>query len=128
MPNAPHSMRCATVGSESRTITPPDVTAQKGQVPLVCLTAYTTPVAKLVDQHCDVVLVGDIVGMVLHGLPSTLGVTLDMMVLHGKAVRRGLKRALLVVDLPFGAYEEGPEQAFRSAARLMTETGCAAVK
>ncbi|MDW6024767.1 3-methyl-2-oxobutanoate hydroxymethyltransferase [Mesorhizobium sp. BAC0120] len=113
---------------DTRTITPPDVVARKGGTPLVCLTAYTTPQAKLVDRHCDIVLVGDSVGMVLHGLPSTLGVTLDMMVMHGKAVRRGLERALMVVDMPFGSYEEDPEQAFRNAARLMAETGCAAVK
>ena len=84
--------------------------------------------ARLVDRHCDIVLVGDSVGMVLHGLPSTLQVTLDMMILHGKAVRRGVERALLVVDMPFGTYEESPAQAFRNAARLMRETGCAAVK
>lgn len=101
---------------------------RKGQTPLVCLTAYTTPIARLVDRHCDIVLVGDSVGMVLHGLSSTLGVTLDMMIMHGQAVRRGLVRALMVVDLPFGSYEESPEQAFRNAARLMAETGCAAVK
>ncbi|TIL70313.1 MAG: 3-methyl-2-oxobutanoate hydroxymethyltransferase, partial [Mesorhizobium sp.] len=95
---------------------------------LVCLTAYTTPVAKLVDDHCDVVLVGDSVGMVLHGMPSTLGVTLEMMILHGKAVRRGLQSALMVVDMPFGSYEESPAQAFRNAALVMTETGAAAVK
>jgi 3-methyl-2-oxobutanoate hydroxymethyltransferase len=109
-------------------ITLPDVVARKGSTPLVCLTAYTTPMAKLVDRHCDIVLVGDSVGMVLHGLPSTLGVTLDMMIMHGKAVRGGLQRALMVVDMPFGSYEEGPEQAFRNAARLMAETRCAAVK
>ncbi|ESY63785.1 3-methyl-2-oxobutanoate hydroxymethyltransferase [Mesorhizobium sp. LNHC252B00] len=97
-------------------------------MPLVCLTAYTTPVARLVDPHCDVVLVGDSVGMVLHGLPSTLGVTLEMMITHGQAVRRGIKQALMVVDLPFGSYEESPEQAFRNAARVMSETGCTAVK
>jgi 3-methyl-2-oxobutanoate hydroxymethyltransferase len=112
----------------SRTLTPPDIAARKGGTPLVCLTAYTTPVARLVDPHCDVVLVGDSVGMVLHGLPSTLGVTLEMMIMHGKAVRRGLERALMVVDMPFGSYEEGPEQAFRNAARVMAETGCGAVK
>ena len=109
-------------------MTPPDVVVRKGNTPLVCLTAYTTPMAKLVDRHCDIVLVGDSVGMVLHGLPSTLGVSLDMMIMHGKAVRRGLERALMVVDMPFGSYEEGPEQAFRNAARLLAETGCAAVK
>ncbi|ANT54364.1 MULTISPECIES: 3-methyl-2-oxobutanoate hydroxymethyltransferase [Mesorhizobium] len=113
---------------DTKAITPPDIRFRKGQAPLVCLTAYTAPIAKLVDRHCDIVLVGDSVGMVLHGLSSTLGVTLDMMIMHGQAVRRGLKRALLVVDLPFGSYEEGPEQAFRNAARLMGEAGCAAVK
>ncbi|MCO5066811.1 MAG: 3-methyl-2-oxobutanoate hydroxymethyltransferase [Rhizobiaceae bacterium] len=108
--------------------TPPQVAKMKGGAPLVCLTAYTTPMAKIVDAHCDVVLVGDSVGMVLHGLPSTLGVTLDMMIMHGRAVRRGVERALMVVDMPFGSYEESPEQAFRNAARLMAETGSAAVK
>ncbi|MGX9182143.1 3-methyl-2-oxobutanoate hydroxymethyltransferase [Mesorhizobium sp. BHbdii] len=113
---------------QTRALTPPDIAARKGKAPLVCLTAYTTPIARLVDPHCDVVLMGDSVGMVLHGLPSTLGVTLDMMIMHGKAVRRGLERALMVVDMPFGSYEESPEQAFRNAARVMAETGCAAVK
>jgi len=134
MPNAIAEKGVAREGGamsaagEKKAITPPDVVSRKGQVPLVCLTAYTAPMARLVDAHCDIVLVGDSVGMVLHGLPSTLGVTLDMMVLHGQAVRRGIERALMVVDMPFGSYEEGPEQAFRNAARLMTETGCAAVK
>lgn len=113
---------------DTKAITPPDIRSRKGGTPLVCLTAYTTPVARLVDPHCDVVLVGDSVGMVLHGLPSTLGVTLEMMIMHGKAVRRGLERPLMIVDMPFGSYEESPEQAFRNAARLMAETGCAAVK
>ncbi|MFT0891823.1 3-methyl-2-oxobutanoate hydroxymethyltransferase [Pseudochelatococcus sp. G4_1912] len=112
----------------SKCLTPPDISARKGGTPIACLTAYTTPVARMVDAHCDVVLVGDSVGMVLHGLPSTLGVTLDMMIMHAKAVRRGVERALLVVDMPFGSYEEGPEQAFRNAARVMAETECAAVK
>ncbi|PWJ87584.1 ketopantoate hydroxymethyltransferase [Mesorhizobium loti] len=111
-----------------KAITPPNIRARKGSTPLVCLTAYTTPVARLVDGHCDIVLVGDSVGMVLHGLPSTLSVTLDMMIMHAKAVRRGMERALLVVDMPFGSYEESLEQAFRNSARLMAETGCAAVK
>ncbi|RWJ05758.1 3-methyl-2-oxobutanoate hydroxymethyltransferase [Mesorhizobium sp.] len=113
---------------QTRALTPPDIAARKGKTPLVCLTAYTTPIARLVDPHCDVVLVGDSAGMVLHGLPLTLGVTLEMMIMHGKAVRRGLERALMVVDMPFGSYEEGPDQAFRNAARMMAETGCAAVK
>lgn len=116
----------ATGGIEALTVV--DVGARKGKEPLVCLTAYTTPIARLVDPHCDVVLVGDSVGMVLHGLPSTLGVNLEMMIMHGRAVRRGLERPLMVVDMPFGSYEESPEQAFRSAARVMAQTGCAAVK
>lgn len=109
-------------------LTPADIRARKGGEPVVCLTAYTTPVAQLVDRHCDLVLVGDSVGMVLHGLESTLGVTMEMMILHGQAVGRGLKHACMVVDLPFGSFEESPEQAFRNAARLMAETGCQAVK
>lgn len=114
--------------ADTRAVTPPDICLRKGQTPLVCLTAYTTPVARLVDPDCDIVLVGDSVGMVLHGLPSTLGVTLEMMIMHGQAVRRGLEQALMVVDMPFGSYEESPEQAFRNAARVMAETGSAAVK
>lgn len=109
-------------------MTPSQFMAAKGGAPLVCLTAYTTPVAKIVDEVCDLVLVGDSVGMVLHGMDSTLGVTMDMMVMHGQAVARGLSRSLMVVDMPFGSYEEGPQQAFRNAARLMRETGAAAVK
>lgn len=105
-----------------------DIRARKGQIPIVSLTAYTTPMARLMDAHCDFVLVGDSVGMVLHGLPSTLGVTMEMMILHGRAVARGLSRAMLVIDMPFGSYEESPAQAFRNAARLMAETGAAAVK
>lgn len=94
----------------------------------VCLTAYTALVARLVDAHADVILVGDSVGMVLYGLPSTLQVTMDMMVAHGAAVVRSTSKALVVVDMPFGSYQESPEQAFRNAARLMAETGCGAVK
>ena len=73
--------------SPLRPVLPPDIRARKGGVPLVVLTAYSTPVARLVDPHCDVVLVGDSVGMVIHGLPSTLGVTLEMMILHGQIGR-----------------------------------------
>lgn len=113
---------------EKRSILPPDIRARKGQTPLVVLTAYTTPMARLVDAHCDMALVGDSVGMVLHGLPSTLGVTMEMMILHGRAVVRGLSRAMAIIDMPFGSYEESPEQAFRNAARLMVETGAPAVK
>ncbi|MBK1634307.1 3-methyl-2-oxobutanoate hydroxymethyltransferase [Rhodovulum adriaticum] len=117
-----------SANARQRQLTAVDVQARKGGAPLVCLTAYTTPVARLADAECDVVLVGDSVGMVLHGLPSTLGVTMDMMILHGQAVARGLDRALMVIDMPFGSYEESPEQAFRNAARLMRETGAGAVK
>ncbi|MBR9893940.1 3-methyl-2-oxobutanoate hydroxymethyltransferase [bacterium] len=107
---------------------PADIRARKGGAPLVSLTAYTTPMAQMMDAHCDFVLVGDSVGMVLHGLESTLGVTMEMMILHAQAVKRGLSRAMMVVDMPFGSYEEGPQQAFRNAARLMAETGAGAVK
>ena len=117
-----------SVTGENRRITPASVRARKGQAPLVVLTAYTTPIARLVDPHCDIVLVGDSVAMVLHGHDTTLGATMEMMILHGQAVARGLSRALLVIDMPFGSYEEGPEQAFRNAARIMRETGAAAVK
>lgn len=111
-----------------RAVLPPDIKARKGGVPLVVLTAYTTPMARLVDAHCDIALVGDSVGMVLHGMPSTLGVTLEMMILHGRAVVRGLGKAMAVIDMPFGSYEESPAQAYRNAARLMAETGAPAVK
>ncbi|MBT8170774.1 3-methyl-2-oxobutanoate hydroxymethyltransferase [Phaeobacter gallaeciensis] len=105
-----------------------DIRARKGGQPLVSLTAYTTPMAQVMDPHCDFVLVGDSVGMVLHGLTSTLGVTMEMMILHGQAVARGLNGAMMVIDMPFASYEEGPAQAFRNAARLMAETGAGAVK
>ncbi len=114
--------------SPLRPVLPPDILARKGTAPLVVLTAYTTPVARLVDAHCDIALVGDSVGMVLHGMASTLGVTMEMMVLHGRAVVRGCSRAMVVIDMPFGSYEESPVQAYRNAARLMTETGAPAVK
>ena len=111
-----------------RSVLPPDIRARKGGQPLVVLTAYTTPMARLVDAHCDIALVGDSLGMVLHGLPSTIGVTMEMMILHGQAVVRGLTRAMPVIDMPFGSYEESPAQAYRNAARLMAETGTPAVK
>ena len=114
------------VRTQRRTVR--DLAAAKGGQPLVCLTAYSAPVAALLDRHCDVLLVGDSVGMVVHGLPTTLGVTLEMMILHGQAVMRGSSSALVVVDLPFGSYESGPEAAFLSASRVMKETGCQAVK
>jgi 3-methyl-2-oxobutanoate hydroxymethyltransferase len=114
--------------SPVRSVLPPEIRARKGSAPLVVLTAYSTPMARLVDPHCDVVLVGDSVGMVIYGLPSTLGVTVEMMILHGRAVVRGAVKAMPVIDMPFGSYEEGPAHAFRNASRLMAETGAPAVK
>ena len=109
-------------------LTPPDIKARKGGEPIVSLTAYDAPTAAMLDDHCDFLLVGDSVGMVVHGLPNTIPVTLEMMILHGRAVMRGAKRAMVVVDMPFGSYEESPEQAFRNCARVLAETGAQAVK
>ena len=114
--------------SPLRPVLPPDIRARKGSAPLAVLTAYTTPMARLVDAHCDIALVGDSLGMVLHGMPSTLGVTMEMMILHGRSVVRGCQKSVVVIDMPFGSYEEGPAQAYRNAARLMAETGAPAVK
>ncbi|MGL5008266.1 MAG: 3-methyl-2-oxobutanoate hydroxymethyltransferase [Paracoccaceae bacterium] len=107
---------------------PADIAAMKGQSPIVTLTAYTTPMARITDAHCDVTLIGDSLGMVIHGLPSTIGVTMEMMILHGRAVMRGIAKSLAVIDMPFGSYEESPEQAFRNASLLMAQTGVPAVK
>ncbi len=96
--------------------------------PIVMLTAYTARQAQLLDAHCDLLLVGDSLGQVIYGLPSSVPVTLDMMAAHGAAVVRGSYHAAVVVDMPFGAYEASPEQAFASASRLLKETGCAAIK
>ncbi len=114
-----------------RRLTVPDIRARKrrdGAEPLVCLTAYTVLTARLLDAHTDLLLVGDSLGMVLYGLDTTVGVTMDMMVLHGQAVMRGAKRSCVIVDMPFGSYQESPEVAFRNAARIMKEVGCAGVK
>jgi 3-methyl-2-oxobutanoate hydroxymethyltransferase len=100
----------------------------KTDQPIVMLTAYTMCMAQLLDPHCDMLLVGDSLGQVIYGLPSTIPVTLDMMCAHGAAVVRGSWHALVGVDMPFGSYEESPEQAFASAAHVLKETGCAAVK
>ena len=105
-----------------------DIIKRKGGEPIVCLTAYITPMAARLDEYCDILLVGDSVGMVLYGMDTTLGVTLDMMIQHGRAVMRGAKKALVVIDMPFGTYEESKEQAFRNAARVLSETGASAVK
>ncbi len=102
--------------------------AGKTEQPLVMLTAYTARQAQLLDAHCDMLLVGDSLGQVVYGLPSTLQVTLEMMIAHGAAVVRGSYHSLVAVDMPFGSYEQSPAQAYASAARVMAETGCAAVK
>lgn len=111
-----------------RRLAAPDIQSRKGKEPLVCLTAYDAPTAALLDEHCDLLLVGDSVGMVVHGLPNTVGVTLEMMILHGQAVMRGAKRAMVVVDMPFGSYEGGKELAYQNCARVMKETGAQGVK
>ncbi|MEO8546928.1 MAG: 3-methyl-2-oxobutanoate hydroxymethyltransferase [Sphingomicrobium sp.] len=100
----------------------------KTEPPIVMLTAYTMRMAQLLDPHCDMLLVGDSLGQVIYGLPSTIPVTLEMMYAHGAAVVRGSWHALVAVDMPFGSYEGSPEQAFASASRVMKESGCAAVK
>ena len=109
------------------TITAPHIRARKGKEKLVALTCYTTPMARLLDEQVDILLVGDSVGMVLYGLESTLGVTLPMMVAHVGAVKRGCKHAFLLADLPFGSYQKSPAQAFASAAQLL-KAGAQGVK
>jgi 3-methyl-2-oxobutanoate hydroxymethyltransferase len=111
-----------------RRLTAGDISARKGKAPLVCLTAYSAPMAEVLDPHCDILLVGDSVGMVVHGLPNTVGVTLEMMILHGQAVMRGSQRAMVVVDMPFGSYEGDAHVAYDNAVRVMKETGAQAVK
>jgi 3-methyl-2-oxobutanoate hydroxymethyltransferase len=113
---------------EQKRLTAPDIRARKGGLPIVSLTSYHAHTAALLDRHCDVILVGDSLGMVMHGLESTIPVTLEMMILQGKAVMRGSRHALVVVDMPFGSYEASKEQAFASAARVLKETGCGAIK
>jgi 3-methyl-2-oxobutanoate hydroxymethyltransferase len=116
-------------GSDSAPrITARQIAARKGKEPIVCLTAYTTPMAEILDPICDVLLVGDSVGMVVHGLPNTVGVTMEMMILHGQAVMRGSRRALVVVDMPFGSYEGAREVAYDNAVRILKETNAHAVK
>ena len=113
---------------EEKRLTAPDIRSRKGGLPIVMLTSYHAHTARIVDRHCDVILVGDSLGMVMHGFETTIPVTLDMMILQGHAVMRGSRRALVVIDMPFGSYEASKEQAFLSAARVMKETGCGAIK
>ncbi|HEV7464274.1 MAG TPA: 3-methyl-2-oxobutanoate hydroxymethyltransferase [Methyloceanibacter sp.] len=117
-----------SVQDEIKRVTAPDIRARKGGEPIVCLTSYHAHTARLLDRHCDLILVGDSLGMVMHGLETTVPVTLDMMILQGHAVMRGSRRALVVVDMPFGSYEENASIAFRNAARVLKETGCGAIK
>jgi 3-methyl-2-oxobutanoate hydroxymethyltransferase len=117
-----------SVQEQIKRLTAPDIRARKNGEPIVSLTAYHAHTARLVDKYCDVILVGDSLGMVMHGLETTVPVTLEMMILQGHAVMRGSSRALVVVDMPFGSYEASKEQAFMNAARVMKETGCGAIK
>ena len=117
-----------SIQSQVKRMTAPDIRARKGGDPIVMLTAYHAHTARLVDKYCDVILVGDSLGNVMHGFETTLPVTLEMMILQGHAVMRGSERALVVVDMPFGTYEESPSVAFRNAARVMKETDCGAIK
>jgi 3-methyl-2-oxobutanoate hydroxymethyltransferase len=114
--------------STIKRITAPDIAARKGTEPIVVLTSYHAQTAALVDPHVDILMVGDSLGMVIHGMETTVPVPLGLMIAHAQAVVRGSERALVVVDMPFGSYEESPTVAFRSAARIMKETGCGAVK
>jgi 3-methyl-2-oxobutanoate hydroxymethyltransferase len=111
-----------------RRTTVPQIAAKKGGEPIVSLTSYHAHTAAIVDKYADFILVGDSLGMVMHGMETTVGVPLDLMIMHGRAVVRGTKQALIVVDMPFGTYEESPNRAFRNAAKIMKETGCGAVK
>lgn len=120
--------RATPVSAPMKRVTIPAIRARKGGEPLVMLTAYTVRMAQLLDPHCDILLVGDSLGQVIYGLPSTIPVTVEMMEAHGAAVVRGSYHAAVVIDLPFGSYEASPEQAFATAARLMKGTGAAGVK
>jgi 3-methyl-2-oxobutanoate hydroxymethyltransferase len=108
--------------------TAPDIAARKGGEPIVALTSYHAHTAAIADKYVDFLLVGDSLGMVMHGFETTLPVPLDLMIMHGRAVMRGAKTSLVVVDMPFGTYEESPAQAFRNAAKVIKETECGAIK
>ncbi|RYD87040.1 MAG: 3-methyl-2-oxobutanoate hydroxymethyltransferase [Sphingomonadales bacterium] len=120
--------RANPMPSPMRRLTVPAIRKAKGKEPIVMLTAYTVRMAQILDPHCDMLLVGDSLGQVIYGLDSSVPVSLEMMIAHGAAVVRGSYHSLVVIDMPFGSYEESPQQAFRSAARLLKETGAAAVK
>jgi 3-methyl-2-oxobutanoate hydroxymethyltransferase len=120
--------RATPTPAPMKRLTVPKLQGMKGGEPIVMLTAYTARMAQLLDPHCDLLLVGDSLGQVIYGLPSTIPVTLDMMCAHGAAVVRGSWHAVVAVDMPFGSYEQSPEQAFANASRVLKETGAAAVK
>ena len=109
-------------------VTAPDIAKRKGGAPIVALTAYHAHTARIIDPYVDMLLVGDSLGMVMHGYETTVPVPLELMIMHAQAVVRGSTRALVVVDMPFGSYEESPTVAFRNAARVLKETGCGAIK
>jgi 3-methyl-2-oxobutanoate hydroxymethyltransferase len=109
-------------------VTAPDIAKRKGAAPIVALTAYHAHTARIIDPYVDMLLVGDSLGMVMHGYETTVPVPLELMIMHAQAVVRGSSRSLVVVDMPFGSYEESPSEAFRNAARVMKETGCGAIK
>jgi 3-methyl-2-oxobutanoate hydroxymethyltransferase len=109
-------------------VTAPDIAKRKGGAPIVALTAYHAHTARIIDPYVDFLLVGDSLGMVMHGYETTVPVPLELMIMHAQAVVRGSTRALVVVDMPFGSYEENPSIAFRNAARVLKETGCGAIK
>jgi 3-methyl-2-oxobutanoate hydroxymethyltransferase len=117
-----------SVHTAQKRLTAPDIAARKGGDPIVALTSYHAHTAAIADRYVDFLLVGDSLGMVMHGFESTLPVPLDLMIMHGRAVMRGAKRALVVVDMPFGSYEEGPSHAFHNAAKVIKETQCGAIK
>lgn len=117
-----------SVQAQLKRLTAPDIAAMKGGDAIVSLTSYHAHTAAIADRHCDFLLVGDSLGMVMHGYETTVPVPLELMIMHGRAVARGAKRALVVVDMPFGSYEESPSVAFRNAAKVMKETGCGAIK
>lgn len=131
-PQHPHHMgsgrHTMSIHTKIRRLTVRHIAERKGGEPLVCLTAYTAPMARLLDPYVDLMLVGDSVAQAIHGMDSTIPVPLDLMIYHAQAVMRGAQRACVVVDLPFGTYEESPEAAFRTAAEVLKKTGAAAVK
>jgi 3-methyl-2-oxobutanoate hydroxymethyltransferase len=122
------AMSSTKLDAPVRRLTATDLSKLKGKTPIVCLTAYTAWTTRLLDPHADLLLVGDSLGMVIYGMPSTLSVSLDMMIAHGRAVVAASTRPMVLVDMPFGSYESNPVQAFENAARVMAETGASGVK